>query len=235
LGFSWRNSLGAEKVRIPEAHPFPGIPAGRFSLYDQNKDLLIKKLLGTEWLGRRALDLGCGPGLFCSWLADCGAEVTGVDRNPGILETARGATHGRVRFLAKDIIEHVSDEEALACVIRRSLKPGGSLLISTHNTWSLQYLLAGSIGLLHGRKYLGMDGDHVRMYSPTGLLRFLRKSGARPMAWLGCYHLPYRLLGGRWKERMDLNGLHFLENSVGTRKPFCFLGWSLTVLAEACE
>lgn len=227
------------------------IPEDRLSLYDQTKDLMIRNFLGNDWNGKRILDLGCGPGVLSLWLADCGADVTGIERNERIYRTAMMNTAGRVKLLnmdlfklddlgrfdlvlAKDIIEHIEDEDGFAALVKRFVEPSsGRLFVSTHNILSLQYLLAGSFTFAtKGKRYLGMDDEHVRMYSPASVSRFMKKADMKPESWLGCYHLPYRLLGGKWKKRMDVSWLHSIETAHGTKKPFCYLGWSISALAS---
>ncbi|HLW55493.1 MAG TPA: methyltransferase domain-containing protein [Candidatus Angelobacter sp.] len=44
--------------------------------------------------GLRVLDAGCGPGLYCEWLAQQGASVTGVDVVERMVELARERTRG---------------------------------------------------------------------------------------------------------------------------------------------
>src|ERR1700729_1348616 len=39
--------------------------------------------------GARVLDVGCGGGLLCEALARAGAQVTGIDLAPGMIEVAR--------------------------------------------------------------------------------------------------------------------------------------------------
>ena len=39
--------------------------------------------------GERALDAGCGTGIYTAWLAGAGLEVTGLDRDPAMLAAAR--------------------------------------------------------------------------------------------------------------------------------------------------
>lgn len=39
--------------------------------------------------GERALDVGCGTGIYTAWLAESGLEVSGLDRDPAMLAAAR--------------------------------------------------------------------------------------------------------------------------------------------------
>lgn len=41
--------------------------------------------------GRKVIDLGCGEGRFCRMLAERGAQVTGVDREAGLISAAKNA------------------------------------------------------------------------------------------------------------------------------------------------
>jgi ubiquinone/menaquinone biosynthesis C-methylase UbiE len=51
--------------------------------------------------GERALDVGCGTGIYAVWLAGQGLDVTGLDRDPQMLAAAR-AKAPRIRFLEGD-------------------------------------------------------------------------------------------------------------------------------------
>jgi SAM-dependent methyltransferase len=42
-----------------------------------------------DWVGRRVLDLGCGTGAIFPWLLQHAYHVTGVDREPAMLDIAR--------------------------------------------------------------------------------------------------------------------------------------------------
>lgn len=50
---------------------------------------------GLVWPGCRVLDLGCGPGLVATLLAEAGCHVTGVDLSPRSLEYARRDAQSR--------------------------------------------------------------------------------------------------------------------------------------------
>ena len=98
--------------------------------------------------GQRVLDLGCGPGLYCSRLARRGLQMTGVDFSPGSLAYAREqacreglsteyicqdytALDLEPRFDAAYIIYldfgvlATPERDAFLEGVRRALKPGG--------------------------------------------------------------------------------------------------------------
>jgi SAM-dependent methyltransferase len=96
---------------------------------------------------RRALDLGCGDGRLTAELQAgtvVGAEVSGVAleraraRLPGA-ELVKLEPGGRLPFedssfdlvLCADMLEHVLDLQTLLSEVRRVLRPGGELAVST--------------------------------------------------------------------------------------------------------
>lgn len=44
--------------------------------------------------GERALDVGCGTGVYAAWLADVSLDVVGLDLDPDMLEAARAKAPG---------------------------------------------------------------------------------------------------------------------------------------------
>lgn len=102
--------------------------------------------------GQRILEVGCGSGFFCAQVAQCGAEVVGLDYSPDGIEYGR-AHYPEVtlmtgsayelealfeaesfdQVLLLDVIEHMSDHATLMSGIRQVLKPQGRLVISTDN------------------------------------------------------------------------------------------------------
>jgi 2-polyprenyl-6-hydroxyphenyl methylase / 3-demethylubiquinone-9 3-methyltransferase len=105
--------------------------------------------------GARILDIGCGGGLLCEALQARGAQVTGIDLAPAMLETARlhAAERGvvidyrlvQVEALAAaepgsfdvitcmEMIEHVPDPSGVVFAIGALLRPGGAAVLSTLN------------------------------------------------------------------------------------------------------
>jgi SAM-dependent methyltransferase len=102
--------------------------------------------------GRRILDVGCAVGVLSEALVERGAAVVGVDVNPRFIERARTRLAGRAGFHVADIsgalpfLETQSFDVVVASLVlhylrdwgppmrefARVLRPGGLLLVSTH-------------------------------------------------------------------------------------------------------
>ncbi|MBF0399301.1 MAG: class I SAM-dependent methyltransferase [Magnetococcales bacterium] len=102
-----------------------------------------------NWSGATVVDVGCGDGALAGCLVKAGAVVTGVEpeaagRQLAQQEFARRGLPGRfVAQLAEladdsfdvavcsDVIEHVEQPEQLLQEIRRVVKPGGMVVVTT--------------------------------------------------------------------------------------------------------
>jgi len=132
------------------------------------------------------LDLGSGPGLLLRLLREHGEHGEGVEYLPGPAAAARKAGHRvhradvlaylsrapRGRFGAvcmSHIIEHLPPRRVLEALkkVRRTLKPGGRLVILTPNP--------RNIGVMT-RTFWG-DIEHTRPYAVHLLVGLLRDAG----------------------------------------------------------
>ena len=127
---------------------FLGMEWRYFSGAHANKVKLFLNFIGKVE-GKRVLDIGCGSGLFSYSLKEKGAHVVGGDYSSEAITFARSRYPGidfkvgSVYDLSNwpdehfdivsvmDVIEHLSDQSAALQQIKRVLKPGGLLVIST--------------------------------------------------------------------------------------------------------
>jgi 2-polyprenyl-6-hydroxyphenyl methylase / 3-demethylubiquinone-9 3-methyltransferase len=136
--------------------------APRFSYFD--------RFVGP-WQGLKVLDVGCGGGFTCEFLAKRGAKVTGVDLSEKSIQAARKHAKEsglKIEYLqgkgeklpvdsgqfdlvvCVDVLEHVEDLGKVLSEINRALKSGGTFLFDTINRtwksravmiWLLEYVL----------------------------------------------------------------------------------------------
>jgi SAM-dependent methyltransferase len=96
---------------------------------------------------RTALDVGCGDGLLAARLAERCADVTGIDRDPRMIATARAQHAGaRITFVEADFLDYPFPEESFDFVCANTslhhmdftaaltraanlLRPGGRLAV----------------------------------------------------------------------------------------------------------
>ncbi|WP_137765549.1 class I SAM-dependent methyltransferase [Nissabacter sp. SGAir0207] len=111
------------------------------------------RLLG-DGEGKWILDAGCGGGLLSQALQNGGARVSGIDSSGAMLAIARQRLGEQAELCQGDlnqplpyadgqfdavaaslVIHYVDDWPALAAEFARVLRPGGRLVISTHNPY----------------------------------------------------------------------------------------------------
>jgi 2-polyprenyl-3-methyl-5-hydroxy-6-metoxy-1,4-benzoquinol methylase len=156
---------------------------------------------------RRALDVGCGQGRFAAELRRAGFTVVAADVAEEPLRRAR-ASYPALDFRllplqapwpledaafdvvwAGETIEHVVDTAGWLSEVRRVLRPGGILVLSTPAHGRLAML-----GLaVSGRKFdahFDPRADHLRFYSSRSLARLLADFGFHDIEVRGAGGLP---------------------------------------------
>jgi 2-polyprenyl-3-methyl-5-hydroxy-6-metoxy-1,4-benzoquinol methylase len=139
----------------------------------------------------RLLDVGCYTGVFMKVAATAGWKVTGVELSAWAAAIALREGHGQVHASALedagleaasfdvitlwDVLEHLGRPAAMLENVRRLLKPGGIVAVSTHRVDSLAARLLG------GRYPFFMD-MHLVHFSRSTLERMLRACGFEVLA-----------------------------------------------------
>jgi 2-polyprenyl-6-hydroxyphenyl methylase/3-demethylubiquinone-9 3-methyltransferase len=149
--------------------------------------------------GARVLDVGCGGGLLCEALARSGAEVTGIDLAPGMIEVARlhAASQGlKIEYRIQDahtlcaasaetfdivtcmeLLEHVPQPAATTAALARLTRPGGALFISTINRNLKSFVLAILAAEYLLRLIPRGTHEYERLIRPAELARWARAAG----------------------------------------------------------
>ena len=203
--------------------------------------------LALEQDGGRILDVGCSPGHLAMALVKAGFEVQGIDLNPlwlakyapGWPERLR-ITHTNIEqdpmpfpsesfdlVIFTEVLEHIAitDPCVILGEIRRVLRPGGRMILSTPNVANLSNVVA----LIQGENvfwppeiFYGSVDRHNREYAPYELLQLVERAGFAEHAldymntWSNWNHttapLFHRLLDG--SERANRMGQHPLFNNT---------------------
>ncbi len=156
--------------------------------------LRTRFLLAHVRAGQRALDVGCGEGAFAAALAAAGVEVVAADVAEEPLRRARTRHRALdLRLLAAEgpwqledasfdvvwageVIEHVADTASWLSEVRRVLRSGGTLLLSTPAHGRLE-LLRLALSRSAFAAHFDPRGDHLRFYDRATLGALLADFG----------------------------------------------------------
>jgi 2-polyprenyl-6-hydroxyphenyl methylase/3-demethylubiquinone-9 3-methyltransferase len=225
--------------------------------FNKTKFELFVSMIG-EVSGKRILDYGGGAGIMAIPLAKAGADAVLVDAEANALRTARfyarrDGVEQRIRMLqsetfpaalkgerfdiilAKDVIEHIQDDQQFLSDLFDCQSRGGILLLSTQNRRSLNYLLEGSYQKywLVNADWCGWDSTHLRSYTAASLRQKLENAGYTVKRWSGVFIVSYSILS--WfsllKVEIDIPALRHIDLSIGRIFPFNRFGWN--VIAKA--
>ncbi|WP_246258785.1 class I SAM-dependent methyltransferase [Streptomyces typhae] len=199
-----------EPARPPHLRDFyenPAVPVASGDARSLRQARMLADALGPATRGARVvLDIGCGDGSAARVAAPllAGHRVVGVDWSQDALRRAGGhlpyvvrgelgdgglpfATGSADAVLFSEVIEHLVDPDSALDELRRVLRPGGHLMLSTPNLaawYNRGLLLAGvqpvfsevSLRGIHGRPGREVVG-HLRLYTARALREFVAASG----------------------------------------------------------
>jgi 2-polyprenyl-3-methyl-5-hydroxy-6-metoxy-1,4-benzoquinol methylase len=176
-------------------------------LHCSRRDWIIEKIreAGRQRPGR-AIEVGFGAGVYLSALAETFSEVVATDLDQAHLDHARAiaARHRNLHLMRDDVvkselpdrsfslvlcsevIEHIANSESVLAAMHRLLEPGGILLLSTPQRWSLMEMTA-KVAFLPGvvnvvRRIYGeavFDMEHINTMTAGETERQLRRAGFR--------------------------------------------------------
>jgi ubiquinone/menaquinone biosynthesis C-methylase UbiE len=155
--------------------------------------------------GVRALELGCGTGVFLEKVAVHGATITGIDLSADLLsrcaERMAAASHvtlvrGNAEKMpfpdgafdavyGSSILHHLNLEAALA-EVRRVLRPGGRLAFAEPNILNPQVAVMFRLGIT--KKYFGVSPDEM------AFSRFHARAAAQRAGLAGIEVTPFDFL-----------------------------------------
>lgn len=171
----------------------------QYKSYDEHKYYIFKvydiiKKLNKKYGFKKSLDVGCADGSFSKKLKDdFGFEVFGLDISEGAVKLANkkdviAKTHNlekRLPFqddafdliIACEIIEHLYDTDFFLSELRRILRKGGIIILTTPNLVSL----VNRIKILFGKypsfvpEYKVGGAGHIRAYTVPVLEKQLKE------------------------------------------------------------
>lgn len=168
----------------------------------------LKELLSA---GSEVLDVGAGEGALSERLSDAGFKVTALDINETDFKSKKAKfcqlnfndenelNNFSIRFSEKfdavigvEVIEHIENPWKYVDFMKRLIKPGGILLITTPNITSW---LSRMIFLFEGRFHQFSDGDlsygHIAPITNWELQVILKNSGFEKIDILPAGTLPF--------------------------------------------
>lgn len=170
-----------------------------FVLGGADRGLFLRSVIGT---GKQVLDIGCRDGALTAAYAE-GNTVVGLDIDPVALARAQQSLHIETRLVdlngdwgtapatfdavvAAEVLEHLYFPSEVLSKIHAALRPGGLLVGSIPNAFSVQTKLR----FLFGRKYGTplMDPTHINHFSVTEFKDLLAGAGftsiiIKPLRW----------------------------------------------------
>ncbi|MBD0267247.1 MAG: 3-demethylubiquinone-9 3-O-methyltransferase [Cyanobacteria bacterium Co-bin8] len=176
-----------------------------------------------SWQELKVLDVGCGGGFSCEFMAAMGVHAYGLDQSQKCIEAAQN--HARIGgyeidyrsglaenmpyadnafdvVICVDVLEHVQEVPNVISEIFRVLKPNGLFFFDTINrTFKSRFVMIWLMENILGEIQKGVH-DWDKFITPEELTQLLQKSGFRDLEFKG-----FDLFG----EALRLNLASYLE------------------------
>lgn len=93
--------------------------------------------------------------------------------------------------LCLDIIEHLDDDVTFLRDVTETLRPGGWVVVSTHNSTSIEHVVGLTSSAIRGTTWRGWDATHIRFYNSGSLRQVVEAAGLEVVALNGTYYVPF--------------------------------------------
>lgn len=176
--------------------------------------------------GKTVLDIGCGGGILSESMAQHGAQVTGIDMSPKVLEVAKlhlyesgqrvdyrlisaealalEQPHAYDIVTCMEMLEHVPDPSSIVKACATLARPGGYIFFSTLNRNLKSYLLA-VIGAEYILRLLPRGThDYAKFIKPAELAQFCRVADLNVEEIIGMTYNPISKIYSLGKD-IDVN------------------------------
>lgn len=155
---------------------------------------------------QNVLDFGCGAGDAVGRFLLEGHNVTGVDISPVGIELAKQrvpnatflAVDGETQLpfcdstfdacFSSEVIEHLLDVTSFLREVRRVLRPGGTLMLTTPFHGLAKNL---ALVVLAFDRHFNVEGEHIRFFSRESLESLLLREGFETESFKGIGRFPF--------------------------------------------
>jgi len=172
----------------------------RRGLHSARRDWVLGQALAATKKGDKVLEVGVGCGIFTEALSKAGRKIDAVDINPAFLDNVETLKNVRTHLkdatkplgleqhdlaICSEVLEHVPPGSSVAMLktLAASLKPGGTLILTTPQRFATVELVArlfkfGPI-LALARKIYGHAEElgHINLLTAGQLQRQLAEAG----------------------------------------------------------
>jgi len=157
------------------------------------------------------LDIGCGNGYLANYLVSKGYNAYGTDASVKGIEIAKKANPDRffiqdiasgnipvqlqnIQFstiISTEVIEHLYNPAAFIALCKKSLAPGGELIISTPYHGYLKNLMLALLNRWDTHVDPNWLGGHIKFWSAGTLGLLLKQHEFEVISFKGCGRIPY--------------------------------------------
>ena len=182
-------------TRYYEQHPLDAETHWRENVrdYPRYELPLLERLSGGRLprAGASVAEIGCGHGSLLTVLGERGYRTRGVELSPSAvafcrskgLDVREGKDFGDEKAICDlaasfQVIEHVLDPRAFVRNLVELTRPGGTVVITTENIWTAQYVFERAKALVRGQPSpYRTSSEHTFVFTGRHLERLLREEG----------------------------------------------------------